>query len=199
MTASEFSVLILCSELSQGVEKVIDSAIKKIVKEKYYQDYDCEFLECFKSESLPFFIISQKAYNYWKNKFNLFFILSSAFFIVMFFLSEKKSNSLIIAGSLLILGSVLLKTLSWFLLKLVLSSVNLGLFISSLESFKFLIASLGFVFIGMLILGIILILFGVVFKIWIFFKEREKPNTKEEIEKIVEEKIDENKKSKKEK
>jgi len=196
---SQFSVSILCNEISQGTENIVDSAIKRIVKEKYYQDYQCEFWECFKSESLPFFIISQKAHDYWKAKFNLVFILSSIFFISMFFLSEKKSNALILAGGILILDSILLRTLSWLLLKLVLSSINSNLSIFSLDSFKFLIVSLGFVFIGMLILGFVLILFGVGFKLWIFFKEKEKPDTKEEIEKIVEEKIEKNRKTKKEK
>ena len=122
--------------------------------------------------------------------------MSSILFIGIFFLSEKKSNALILGGSILILNSILLKSFSWFLLKIILSSVNTELTLIPLNSLKFLIISLGFVFLGMLFLGIGLILFGIGFKIWIFFREKNQIKSKEDVEKIVEDKIEKKKKQK---
>jgi len=190
-----FKFTLFCDDISKGTDYIIESGIKKIVKEKYYQNYNCDFWKCFKSETLPFFLVSEKAHDYWKSKFNLAFLLSSILFIGIFFLSEKKSNALILSGSILVLNSILLKSFSWLLLKITLSSINLPFTLISLDSFKFLIVSLGFVFIGMLFLGIGLILFGIGFRVWTFFREKNKIE-KEDVEKIVEEKIEKKKKQK---
>ncbi|MBA7707240.1 hypothetical protein ES703_116109 [subsurface metagenome] len=61
--------VIPCSVVSQGSEAIIEEGITNIVDDFYYAEYNCGFWDCFEKTGSPFFLISQKAKNYWNSKF----------------------------------------------------------------------------------------------------------------------------------
>jgi hypothetical protein len=147
-----------CSVASQGQDAIIEEGVKDLVKNVYYTEYECNFLDCASKPQLPLFLVSEKAYNFFTNKLYLFLI---AFFILLaltFLLVEKKTNVPILAGSLLIISSLIFIK-SDFLFALFSNNIIfkfLGIFFSQAY----------FVSLRILITGIVLLVMGIVFKIF---------------------------------
>lgn len=147
-----------CSVASKGQDAIIEEGVKDLVKNVYYTEYDCNFLDCASKPQLPLFLVSEKAYNFFTNKLYLFLI---AFFILLaltFLLVEKKTNVPILAGSLLIVSSLIFIK-SDFLFALFSDNIIfkfLGIFFSQAY----------FVSLRILIAGIILVVIGIIFKIF---------------------------------
>ena len=110
-----YSFTVSCSSLSNGTEGVINSAVDSFVYEQYYKEYNCDFWNCFDGETLPLFAVSQHSKDYWQGKFYLSLIVSLALAGLMFLLIEKKTNLPIVAGSLVILSSLLFAKLEFLL------------------------------------------------------------------------------------
>lgn len=95
-----------CDSINQSSEMFIENSLSGLVSNLYYQEYNCDFWDCFEQITPPVFLISKKAKDYWMAKFYLalffVFILAS----LMCLLVEKKTNMPIIAGSLLIVSSL---------------------------------------------------------------------------------------------
>src|SRR3989344_9484351 len=61
--------IVPCGIVSQGPELIVENEINRFVEETYYKDYNCNFWNCFKETEIPFFLVSEKAKNYWNEKF----------------------------------------------------------------------------------------------------------------------------------
>ncbi len=184
---------------SSSPESFINETYNSAIHDIYYKQYDCKFWDCFSKTKLPFFLVSEKAMNYWKSKF-YFFLLSSLILIALIFLFvEQKMNTLTIVGSLLALSAFPLLKLNVLLLLLfgilslagnfsALINIFLSIFLSSTHG----------VFLFSLILGILLIGTGVGLRLW-------KPDlikkklSKKDVEEIVKDEISQEKKKQKNK
>lgn len=191
----DYSFVISCVQVEAGdVDEIINSGINDVVEKQYYQDYDCSLFDCL-SEGKTGVLISQKAKNYWSGKFYILFFLVFILFICMFFLVEKKSNSFVIAGALLIVGSLpfsRLEFLASFIGKIVMSFMMPEIQGFSLTNLfmTFLSRSLT-VFWEVLITGISFLIIGVIMKILgIGFKINELFSKGKKVvkEKVIEEK-----------
>ncbi len=178
-----YNFVFSCSILDQSSEEIVDYGVNYIIKEIYYKDYDCKFWDCF--EKNPMFLISEKAYEYWKGKFYLALMLSIILIFLIFFLIEKKSNLLILIGILMIIPAILLMklgNLSISLFKIFLTfpifsfSDILKVFFSQSHTISMKMLSMG---ISFLIFGVILRVFGIGMKIMDFFEKIKKRKNSE--------------------
>jgi ABC-type multidrug transport system fused ATPase/permease subunit len=96
----------LLEEIDEDPQSLIDQGMENIVEQIYYDDYDCKFWNCFQETGLPLFLISEKAKNYWQDKFYFTLIAFAVMAVLIFFLVEHKQNILIIVGSILALSSL---------------------------------------------------------------------------------------------
>lgn len=162
--ASGYTFDIPCDAAMQGEDEITEEAIKDLVHNVYYTKYECTFFECIKES--PFFLVSEKSYEYFNNKFFLLLSASLILAIGLFFLVERKTNTFIIAGSSMIISAVLFFKMDYFL-SLFPNQIILQLLrIFFSESFS--------VSVNVLIVGIILLVIGLIFKIFkIGFKIQE--------------------------
>jgi len=194
-----------CDIIAQGSEAVINYGANSFVEKIYYEDYDCEFWDCFKKTGSPLFLISEKARNYWNSKFYLALIASVVLIILVFFLVEKKSNLFIVTGGLLIISALPFMKLDWAL-----SFISEKSFLELLTVFfnkaytVFLITLISGIVI--LSIGILLKLFGVGFKISNLLSrfqkkdiKKDKKFSKNEIQQVVKKEIPKKIKDKKSK
>jgi len=154
-----YTMSIPCSSVSQGEDAIINEMIKNLVDVVYYTNYDdCNFWDCGGDSGLPMFLVSKKAHDYWDSKFYLLLGISLILILASFFLIGKKTTTPILVGILSVIVSIpflnLTSLFSLFLDPTIAQLLNI--FFS--QSFN---VSLNF-----LIIGIILILAGIVFKIF---------------------------------
>lgn len=157
-SAQEFAFTIPCNITLEGRESILDKGIDYLTKGIYYKEYECNFVDCFKKTEIPMFIFSVKTYNFLNNLFYLSLIILLLLLIMIFFLMEKKTNVPILVGSLFIILSVLFFKID-SLINLIPNEIAVkivGLFFS--KSFS--------ISIKILIAGIILLIIGIVFKIF---------------------------------
>src|SRR3989344_3772275 len=98
-------------ELSKGLNDenralFNETAVRELLQDSYYKNYDCDFWDCFASEQSPFFLVSQKARDYWKEKFYYSLLISLFLIALIFFLAQNKLNWPILVGSILILSAI---------------------------------------------------------------------------------------------
>jgi hypothetical protein len=98
-------------EVEESPSALVDQGIGNIIEQVYYDDYNCKFWDCFEVKELPLFLVSEKAKNYWQEKFYLTLIAFVVLVVLIFFLTENKQNVPIIVGSLLVLSSLPLSKL----------------------------------------------------------------------------------------
>ena len=174
-----YTISIPCSSLSGGKMSVVNETAKSMIKEFYYKNYECDFWNCFSQEGFPFFLVSQKAKDYWNSKFYLFLVISLVLFALCLLLSEKKSNGLILTGSLFVLSSLPLLKIENFIISLTSENLNpiyplLNIFFSEAKT----------VFWISFIIGVVLVCAG----FWVRFvgfgqNESEKKQTKKKTDK----------------
>lgn len=206
----DYTFAVPCSVISQGTEAIINYAIDNFVYSTYYKEYECKFWDCFKSSTLPLFLISQHSKDYWQGKFYSSLLVVLVLLALMFLLIEKKTNLPLVAGSLVILSSLLFAKLELFSKWLINTFINLPSIYSFSPDDFFRFFTLIFIqsskifwimlIIGalLLILGILLKFFAIGFKINAFFskfasKEKKKTEEKQD-KKKSKEKILKNKK-----
>ena len=188
----EFTFSIPCEAVANGTEAIVAEGISGLIDKYYHDDYACGFWDCFEKTDKPFFFVSEHAKDYWKSKFNWSLLVMLVCLGLMFLVAEVRTNALIVAGGIGIVGAFILKYLTGVLFKFALSPIvgSLGVEVS-LEAFNFLLVKLGFVFLLILIVGIILIAFGIGFRIWLYFSGRSSKTSKKDVEEIVEKKVKE--------
>lgn len=149
-----------CSLISENSSEIIEEMVSQKVDEIYYNEYDCGFFDCFNENMIaPYFLISEHTRNYFENKFYLFATFCLILSAVIFFLVEKKSNSFFITGGLLTLSSFTFLKLDY---------------IAEIFADKVMVSFFGFLFdasysvaLKGILLGILLMVFGLILK---FFK-----------------------------
>ena len=147
-----------CNITPQDPESILNYGINNFIEQAYYKNYSCDFFECIKNlESLeaPFFLVSKKAHDYWKEKFYLSLIISFILIFLTFILVEKKENFFFVNGMLLIVASIPFMKLNW-----ILSFLSIGpilLFLKIIFSYSHSIFLIGFIS-GIIFLGTGLIL-----------------------------------------
>lgn len=159
--------------------EIINETLDDVIYEIYYKEYDCNFWSCFSATKLPFFLVSEKAKDYWKSKFYFSLIASLILIALILLFIEQKINTPIIVGALLSLSAIpllKLKDLLYFLAGDFSSLINI--FLSATRS----------VFLFSLILGIFLAGTGIVLRLWRpdFIKKK---LSKKDVEEIVKEEI----------
>lgn len=166
--------VIPCERVSEGHEAVVEQSVNQLVEETYYDDFDCDFWDCFKTETLPFFLVSQKAQTYWNKKFYLGLIASIILLILMFFLITNKTNLPFVVGGLVVISSFLFMKLDWVFSLFSDSSILqfFNVFVSKSYTVFIIFLLIG---IAVLILGIILKLFKIGFKISKLFSKSNQP------------------------
>ena len=154
----EFTIDVPCSVALQGTDAILDEGIRDVVHSIYYKEYDCSFLDCFKNSEIPLFLVSQKSYNFITSELYLLLAISLILLVAMFFLYEKKTNMLIVTGILLMISSLLFIKLDALLLVISNKTISkiLGIFFSKAY----------FLALRVLIAGIIVIIIGMILKIF---------------------------------
>ena len=191
-----YTFIIPCEVVEEGEEAIINYGINYIVEDIYYQEYDCDFLNCFEESEPPFFLISEKAQNYFYNKFYWILVFSIILIAGLFFLVENKTNLPLIVGSLLIISSLLFSKFDWVI------SFILGN--SLLEFIGTFFSQFSRVFLTSMIIGIIILIIGIILKLFVIgfkvsnffekFKRKGKGISKQEVKDVVKEEISKNKK-----
>lgn len=190
-----YTFVIPCSVVAGGSESIIEYGTNSLIEDVYYDEYDCGFWNCFKETEQPFFLVSKKSQDYFLGKFYLVLFSSIALIALMFFLVEKKTNLPIIVGVLLGVSALLFVKFDWLFS---FTSENYFLqFFTIFFSKSFTVFLISFI-LGLLILvvGIILKLFVVGFKISNLFTKKGKGVSKKEVKGIVKQEISKGKKSK---
>ncbi|MBU4308570.1 MAG: hypothetical protein KJ566_02145 [Nanoarchaeota archaeon] len=184
----DFSLEIPCQNTSGGFDSALEQGISDAVDEIYYEEYDCEFWDCLKQGD-PLFLVSEKTHDYLKSKFLQSFLVIGVLLILIFLLVVKKSNTLILAGSLLIGSSIPflgLQKLTEFLLTkdilkfigILFSKVNLVFWISFITG------------IVLLAVGISFRIFGIGLRITEKFSQKKQEETKDKKEKPSDKKLE---------
>jgi len=185
---AEETISISCESVKNGTDAIIDESINNFVEKVYYEKYECDFIDCFDGEnSQPFFLVSAKTRDYFNKKLYLVFLFSIILLIAMFFLVESKTNLPIIVGSIMIIASLPFLKLENF--------ISFFADKNFLQFFSFLFTKAHFVFLVSLILGLIILITGIVLKLFVmgfkissFFSKKEDVS-KDDVKKIVKEEI----------
>lgn len=143
-----------CDVVNKGMDSVIDYGVNNILQNIYYKNYTCGFMNCLQQDKNPLVLVSEKAHLFLRAKFYIMLLISIILFILLFLCTKKKSNSFIITGILMVLVSLITKSID-FLLVLVPQQIRdiVGLFFSKSHTvfLIFLITGIALIFIGILI------------------------------------------------
>jgi hypothetical protein len=143
--------------LASTPENFLDKQAEKFIEENYYKKYECGFVDCFKEQDIPFFLMSEQTKDYVKGKYYLFLGISSVLALGMFLLVEGKKNFLILLGILLIISSLPFMFLN-----------NVSLDETSSQIFSIFIEQAQSVFWWMIVIGLIVGGLGIGLKCWNF-------------------------------
>ena len=152
-----YGFVISCDAVHNGTQAIINQTIDNFVHDLYYKQYNCSSLDCFQKYQTPTFLVSQKAMNYWKQKFLFIFSIILILLGAMFFLVKKKYNFFFLSGTLLVIASLIFSKLH------VLFSLLSNKIVLSIISIFF--VELRKVFLIFLISGIILLILGIFFRL----------------------------------
>ena len=177
-----------CDVIEQGQEVVVNYSINEFIKGVYYKKYDCAFWDCFAEDTVPFFLVSAKAQDYWYSKFNYMLMVLAVLSILGFLLARRKSNFFILTSALIIIAALPFYKLGWLI----------SLLGDTAEGLLSVFFSKGFsVFIRAIIFGVILLVIGFVLKLFkvgfkiqtIFAKKEQEAIQKENVKKEVKEEL----------
>jgi len=109
-----YSFNISCDSINKGtdaiIDNIIDETVSSFIKNYYYENYECEFIDCLR-QNKPLVLISEKAHEYWKDQSNLLLLVSLGLAIILFFLTKRKTNFFILAGGLTTLTGIVVSQL----------------------------------------------------------------------------------------
>lgn len=111
----DFTFIVPCSVVDEGIDGIVNESIKSVVSDFYYQEYNCDFLDCFGEESIPFFLVSEQSKDYLQGKFYLALLVSIILAVLVLLLIENKKNFPIVLGVLMIISSLPFMKLDIFL------------------------------------------------------------------------------------
>ncbi len=193
-------VNISCDSILLGKEATKDSVLSIFVDDIYYRDYKCDYWDCLSKTGSTFFLISEKSSDYWKSKFYYFSLACICLLVLIFFCLETKIDIFLFLGvSSLICSFPLskLESVLFFVIKPFFSGLDYLNFIDAstiLSAFSVFFSTSGQVFKFLFTLGIVLIVFWVILKIFLVVSGRNKKTfSKKEVEKIVKKEIQKSK------
>lgn len=187
-------VVVPCSVILNGSDSIITYSIDRFVEKIYFAHYDCSFVNCFAEYEVPFFIISAKAQKYFYSLFNTVLILFGIFAIIGFLLSEKKSNFFLLIAVLIAIAALPFSQFDIIVGDV--GSVAKGL-LHVFFSKAYTVFIYGIILgAALLLIGLILKLFKVGFKIQTIFQKDETAKPKEKPEEKVDKDRDKSKKEK---
>jgi hypothetical protein len=157
-SAEGYTFDIPCNTALQGEDAIIEEGAKDLVHNIYYDEYDCNFIDCFKKSPIPLFLFSEKTYNFFTSKIYLLLTASLVLLGLSLLLVKKKTNLSILAGILLIISSLPFLKLDYFF------SLYPDKII--LKFLKIFFSQAYFVSVRALIAGIILLAAGIVMDIF---------------------------------
>ncbi|MGA2130496.1 MAG: hypothetical protein ABSG05_02700 [Candidatus Pacearchaeota archaeon] len=168
-----YSISIPCSSVnfssSNSAQQIINQSLDSIVSAFYYKQYNCSFTQCFSTVNPPTFLVSEMSQQYFMGKFYLAVIVTLLLIALLFWAAQRKANASIIIGTLLIASGI-------FVSQVIKTVANmLGQFGSLLSIF---LATANITFWFSLILGTVLLLTGIGFRIWHKPKETNKEKQK---------------------
>jgi len=99
-------IAVPCEIIENGGKEFLEYFISKITYNLYYKNYDCEFLDCIKTQEQPLVLISEKARIYWGDKFYVALLVAFVAFVVLFFLNTKKSVAFLVGGGMIIISAL---------------------------------------------------------------------------------------------
>ena len=172
---------ISCESVMQGTEAILEDGIKSVISKIYYDDYSIDASNYIdEPQNAPLFLISEQAHDSASRIFYYSILASLILLAALFFLVENKSNTFLIPGIYFVLNSLMFFKIN-----------NVSSLFSDGIVFKFLgiFFSTSFsVSVKLLIIGILLIVIAIVFKVfkvgfWISsvmekFQKRSKPEMK---------------------
>ena len=140
----------ILDEVEESPSALIDQGIENIVEQIYYDDYDCEFWNCLEETGLPLFLVSEKAKNYWQEKFYFALMAFAVMIVLIFFLVERKQNTLIVVGSILALSSLPLFGLEKIIVSIVGTSyfAFVGVFFNKINTVFWIVFLSGLIILG---------------------------------------------------
>ncbi len=175
-----YTFVIPCEIVSHGSEAVLNQSIDNLIQEVYYQEYDCNFWDCFQKTERPFFLVSEKAQNYWNSKFYFALIISVVLVGLMMLLIENRLNLPIVVGSLLAVSGLPFMKFNWALAFMSNEFVSQFFTIFFIKAYS--------VFLTTFILGLIILGAGITLRILLFGSSKKK-FSKNEVKKIVENEV----------
>lgn len=183
-TYQGYNLTIPCNEnFTANPQQIINKSMNDLTYQIYYANYNCGFFDCFSNTKFPFFLVSEKAMNYWMNKFYIMLGISLILILLLFLFLKQKLNTIIITGALLTITAfpiLKLKDLVDFFAGNYSSLINLFL------------SSTGTVFTLSLIIGIFLIALGIALRIMMRNKVKKKLSV-DDVKNIVKKEVaDEN-------
>ena len=180
----EQTIVIPCSYLAEGKGAVVNKTAGDFVEGIYYDDYDCNFWNCISKEKLPFFLVSQKARDYWGGKFYFSLIASLILVGLLFFLTENKANWPIFTGGLIVFSAISFSKINEIMFN-IFSSGSLKFFSLFLN---ILFSRSGTVFWIFSVIGFLIAGLGVSWRIG-FLDSQKKKFSKKEVRQIVQEEV----------
>jgi hypothetical protein len=185
LTEEDYSLEVPCETVDQGLDSVVEYLANALVDKAYYDDYDCDFWDCFELDEVPFFLISEKAKQYWSSKFYFALFASIVFASLTLLLVERKTTFPILLGTLMIVSALPLLKVDWLF-------ILFGDFASGMISVLF--SQAMSVFWIMAIVGGVLVVLGIILKVSLadyikrkFSKEEVKQIVKQEVAKAKQE------------
>ncbi|MEK6833742.1 MAG: hypothetical protein AABY32_06895, partial [Nanoarchaeota archaeon] len=188
-TYENYNFTIPCSVIEKGTASIIDYGMVQLIDTIYYAEYNCEFWGCIKETSNLFVLFSEKAMDYWRDKFLLLVLVSFVLFVLIFLISKNKPVTVFITGILLVLSSLPFRKLNWVLTFIPDKFSGIfSVFFTKSHNVFIIILIMGFIFIG---IGLAFRFFGwsMNFMDW-FSKGSDKEGiSKSEVREIVDEEI----------
>lgn len=188
----QYTFRVSCTDANKSISVMLNDTIKNFVNDLYYEEYNCNFLDCFSKYS-PTFLISAKSQNY---LFRLLYFSLTALILsaaALFLLTNKKRYYPFVTGFFIILSALILLGLGNLLNSF---SNNLvatvaGIFFSKAEYISTILFIAGS---ALLLVGLIIELYRVEFKIYKMFSKMEESAKISNLQKQVNEKSSSNKK-----
>jgi|APSaa5957512535_1039671.scaffolds.fasta_scaffold03606_2 hypothetical protein len=177
----DFTFVVPCDVIDEGIEGIVNESIKSVVSEFYYTSYDCDFLDCFGEENIPFFLVSEQSKDYLQGKFYLVLLASTILALLALLLVENKKNFPIVLGALMIISSLPFMKLDIFIFGDVGPLMNfISVFISEASKVFWI-----FFLSGLVIIGLGITMHSV--DLGVFIAEKIK-NRKQKVVKIIDKK-----------
>ena len=181
--AEDYAFTIPCDSVYLGKEKIIEAGVDNFIHDLYYKEYDCNFWNCATKDIKPFVFVSKKAKDYWHSKFRMTLLAILSLIVLLFLLVEHKPNTFIVCGALLTLSTLLFR-------KIDLLASFFGETFS--QFFYIFFSEANTVFLVSVVIGIVALGLGIVFRI-LSWESIKKKFSKKQVQEIVKKEVQKNK------